>query len=217
MNFTDILTKSSRLALAAGLAGALGFAAPVAVGFAQGPAASGDEAHAHHGRRGRHGHRGHFRRMARELDLSEAQRTEIRSILQEARGRRGARGEVRERIQAVLTAEQRARAAELRQNHARQRIDRRVSRMTEHLSLSDTQAGQVRGILRNAAMQRRALREQARNEPGSVRDAMRSLRESTRASVRAVLTPEQVSQLEERRAERGERRHRGRHGRRGAR
>ncbi|MFK7986342.1 MAG: hypothetical protein AB8I08_09950 [Sandaracinaceae bacterium] len=216
MTLNDFLKKSSRFALAAGLAGAVGFAAPVAVSFAQDTGADASAEECEH--RGRRGHRGHMRRMAQELELTEAQRTEIRGIMQEARANRGergdraARGAVRERIQAVLTPEQRTRAAELRQTHSRERVDRRVARMTEHLSLSDTQASQVSGILRNAAMQRRALREQAQNDPGSARDAMQSLRESTRASVRSVLNAEQTAQLEEMHSRRGERGHHGRRG-----
>ena len=85
------------------------------------------------------GHRGHrLMRMSRALGLSAEQQTQIRSILQEARAQgralrestpegdrrqvmRQHRHEVRERIAAILTPEQRERARELRMRHRGQR------------------------------------------------------------------------------------------------
>ena len=221
MTFSDFLRPLSRFALAAGIAGAIGFAAPV-VSFAQDAPAAEQRARGERGERGmhrgHHGRHGHpLRRMAQELELTDAQRAQIRAIMQEARQNRGerapgARGEVRQRIQAVLTPAQQARAQELRQEHARTRVDHQVTRMTRRLSLNETQQQQVRGILRNAAMQRRALFEQAGEDPASAREAMRGLRESTQASIRSVLTSEQASELDEARARRGERGHHGRRG-----
>jgi Spy/CpxP family protein refolding chaperone len=219
-NLTDILrppTRTlSRVALAAGLTAALGLAAP-GTSFAQADAPRvSDDAHrgphARRGRRGPPGRRGHLRRMLAQLDLSEDQRAQIREIVREARAdRRARRRQARERIEAVLTPEQREQARALRARHRRARLERRLARMSERLDLSERQQQQVRGILRHAAMQRRALREQAPDDPASARDALRGLRERTRASVRSVLTAEQQAQLEELRERRRERR--GRHGR----
>lgn len=161
-----------------------------------------------------------MRRMGAELNLTDAQHAQIRAIMQEhraSRGERGARGqgrgEIHERIQAVLTPEQRARSAELRRAHAAERIDRRIEHMTERLSLTGQQQQQVRGILNHSASQRRALMEQGRLDGTSPREAMRALREGTGAQIRSVLNSEQAAQMDEMRARRSERGARG--GRRG--
>ncbi|HJL14067.1 MAG TPA: hypothetical protein RMH99_00355 [Sandaracinaceae bacterium LLY-WYZ-13_1] len=215
------LTRSlPRVALAAGLAGAIGLAAPV-TSFAQ----TADAPRAEDRRRGHgmhhrgHHHRGHARRgmrhVLRQLDLSDAQREEIRSLVREARSqardaeperRRALRRQVRARIGAILTPEQRERARQLRAERRQRRIARRVSRMSERLELSERQQQQVRGILRHAASQREALREQGANDPESARTAMQALRERTRESIRSVLNAEQQARLDEMRARRDERR-----------
>lgn len=209
-------------ALVAGLGAAIGLSAPITASAQDDPGAGAEQArrgHGRRGRRGRRGHRGHMlRRLAGELELTDDQRAQMRTIHQETReqmralresGDRSAmrqlRRSVHDRIQSVLTDAQRAELAELRAQHARRRLSRRVERMTERLELSPTQAEQIRGILRHSASQRRALREQARLDESSPREAMRALRESTRAQIRSVLTEAQATQLDEMRANRGRR------------
>lgn len=223
-------SRLPRVALAAGLGAALGLVTPDA-SFAQTGArggaggttveATGEHCAGHRGARGRHGRHGFRGPLFAGLDLSDAQRAQIRQIMQEARAHRGEgdprarRAQIHERIQAVLTPAQRQRAQELRADRQRAHLERRVSRMTERLSLSAQQQQQVRSILQNAAMQRRALREQAENDPHSARSAMRELQERTQASVRSVLTPAQQAQLDQLRARRAERGRRGHGGPRG--
>lgn len=72
--------------------------------------------------------------MKEELGLTDEQLKEMRQIRQE--------GGSREEIQAVLTAEQQARAAELRQTH----MATGLKRMKEHLGLSDEQVAQIKEI-----------------------------------------------------------------------
>ncbi|MEC7524826.1 MAG: Spy/CpxP family protein refolding chaperone [Myxococcota bacterium] len=219
----DILKPLKSFALAGGLAAAVGMAAPIASAQSADAEVSESRGHHHRGRRARH-HRG--RRMAAELNLTDAQRAQLREYRESARPRmqaareagdreamRALHREMRERFQSVLTPEQRERAQELRREHAQRRIDRRVERMTERLELSATQQQQVRGILQGAAQQRRALHEQARLDGEAPREAMQALRERTRTQVQSVLTSEQQSraaelreQRRERRGERGERR-----------
>lgn len=209
----------TRVGLVAGLGAGVAFVMPPATAAAQ----SGDQVtRSERGRgHGRHrAHRGHRRghgmhRMLRQLDLSDNQKTQIRAILQSAReqGRelrgsgdrdamRALRQETRELVLDVLTAEQKAEMAELRERHQERRLDRRVERMTEKLELSETQATRIRAILEAAQTQRRALRNGS--EPGDERrEAMRTLRQRTKAAVAAVLTPEQREAAE---AHRGERR-----------
>ena len=242
MTITDFIRPLSRFALAAGIAGVVGLAGPVAVSYAQeapateaGPEGDCGARRGHHRGHHRGGHHmGPMHHMGEELQLSEAQQTQIRAIMGEAHAQRGeergpgAHAAVRARIDAVLTAEQRARAAELRREHSAARIDHHLTRMTERLSLTDTQQQQVRGILRNTAMQRHALMDQASDDPTATHDAMRGLDESTHASIRSVLNSEQAEQLDALHAERaahgprhgrhghGRHGHRGHHGPRGA-
>ena len=73
-------------------------------------------------------------RMENELGLTDKQVKQMRAI-RDAGGTRAA-------MQAVLTPEQEAKAAELR----KERKGERASRMKEHLGLSDEQAAQIRAI-----------------------------------------------------------------------
>lgn len=72
--------------------------------------------------------------MENELGLTDEQVKQMRAI-RDAGGTRAA-------MQAVLTPEQEAKAAELR----KERKGERASRMKEHLGLSDEQAAQIRAI-----------------------------------------------------------------------
>ncbi|MFK7988235.1 MAG: hypothetical protein AB8I08_19600 [Sandaracinaceae bacterium] len=209
------LRPLSRFALAAGLAGVVGLVSPASISFAQSDTVTVTP-NARQARALRRGHQAHERRgVMRHLGLSDAQRLQIRTLRSEAREARrsGAtpdRAALRAQVRAVLTPAQRTQAAELRQSRRGERIDRRMTRMTERLSLTPAQATEVRGILSGAAAERRALE----GDRSTTREARAAIRANTRASVRAVLTPEQTAQLREGRANRGERRQ-GRHNRRG--
>lgn len=157
---------------------------------ARGQRARGVRAHGH----GRHrGHRHGMRHLMRQLDLSENQQAQVRAILEDAREQRHALREAGDRealralkaetfrlVHEVLTPAQRERARALRAEH----VDRRVTRMTRRLELSDAQASEIRTILLRA-------------QPGQ--------RGDVRARIEAVLTPEQRATIEARRAERGDR------------
>jgi periplasmic protein CpxP/Spy len=95
-----------------------------------------------------------------------------------------------------------------------QRIERRVSMMTERLQLSQPQATQIRQILTQESEQMRAIFEKGQN--GGDREALRpeiqSVREGTDTKIDAVLTESQRKsyaelreQMRQRRGERGER------------
>ena len=82
-------------------------------------------------------------RMANQLELTEAQRAEVRKILEEAQKQRDEqRRQVREKIDAVLTAEQKAK----RDAAMKERVARRVERMTRQLKLTDDQVTKVSAL-----------------------------------------------------------------------
>lgn len=223
----------TRVALVAGLGAGLAFAMPPTTASAQrGERASQGErgqGHGHH-RRGHRGRRGHgMQRMLQQLELTDNQKAQVRAIMESARERgQELRGqgrspenraamhelhqETRQLVLDVLTPAQKTKMEELRSQQQERRIDRRVSRMTEKLSLSDTQASRIRSILEAARTQRQALRNGS--EAGAERrEAMQTLRQRTKTAIDAVLTAEQRATLERHRAEHEGRR--GRHGNRG--
>jgi protein CpxP len=85
-------------------------------------------------------------RMTEQLSLTDAQRNEIKSILDEQRAAAASRRQqTRDRIDAVLTDEQRA----ARDARRAQRLDRRLERMTARLELTEAQQKEIRAIWEN--------------------------------------------------------------------
>lgn len=91
----------------------------------------------------------------------------------------------------------------------------RLAKMQEKLGLSDAQVADIAAIKDSYKPQFEALREraQALKESGADREAMqpireekRALKDAVKAEIATVLTPDQLTQLEELKAERGERR-----------
>src|SRR3712207_2355254 len=73
-----------------------------------------------------------------------------------------------------------------------QRIERRVSRLTERLQLSQQQATQIRQILTDESTQMRALWDKAQGaDRETLRPQVQSLREGTEKKIDAVLTESQ--------------------------
>jgi len=107
---------------------------------------------------------GHRARMQQELGLSEEQIQQMREIHEQ--------GGSREDMRAVMSEEQQAKAQELRKSRKGDHAQR-ISRMQEHLGLSDEQVAQMQGI---------------REQGGS------------REDMQAVLTEEQQAKLAEKRS-----------------
>lgn len=92
-----------------------------------------------------------------------------------------------------------------------QRIERRVSMMTERLQLSQPQATQIRQILTQESEQMRAIFEKGQNggDREALKPEMKSVREGTDKKIDAVLTESQRKSYaelrEQMRQRRGER------------
>jgi len=126
--------------------------------------------------------------MAERLDLSEAQQQEIRSIIEAHHEEADlARQEMQQRIDAVLTDDQRS----SRDTFRHERLGRHLRRMSERLGLSDDQRDAIRAIL-----------EEGRTDPGLTPGEIRQ-------RIAAVLTPEQQERLSQWRRHRGDGRGRG--------
>jgi Spy/CpxP family protein refolding chaperone len=224
------------------LVAALGLSAPAFVA-AQAPSDQGGAAHGqcdHQGRRGHHGHHGRdgghggerfMRGSLSQLDLTANQQAQVDAILATARERRqelsredrsdatrremrALRAETKRLIEEVLTPAQRAQAEASRQQRHEERLERRIEHMTEALSLTGDQAARIRAIFERTGAERRALHE-GDGTRESKRAAMRTLHESTRRDVDAVLTPAQREQAAQQRESHRGRRHGRHHGPRG--
>ncbi|MBN2887517.1 MAG: pilus assembly protein [Chromatiaceae bacterium] len=116
-------------------------------------------------------------RMAERLDLSSAQQEDLRKLMDENRARHEAlRGEFRDKVDALLTPEQRAQ----RDSMVEQRIERRLARLDRRLDLSDQQTKAIKAVF------------EARQQDPALSRA------EVRARIEAVLTEEQREQLKQR-------------------
>lgn len=197
-----------------------------------GPRHGGQGGHEGHGGHGRHGGghhgRGHDQHVMRQLNLTDAQQAQVRTIREETRARaeqlraggdretqraqmRALHEDSRRRIDAVLTPAQRQQAETLRAEARTEHVTRRVAHLRESLALNDSQTARVQRVFEQAAARRQAAR--AAN-PNATPEARRAAHESERAQVdaelRQILTADQMTRLE---AERSQ--HRGRDGARG--
>lgn len=220
------MNKLSKILSTGFLGAALTLSGPViSIASAQGPGGRGQDSAQQGpeaGRRGPHmrGRRGHRGHPFAQLNLTDAQRQQMQAIRRQAaeRGRAlrqsgdrqammALRRRTFEQIRNVLTPAQRAQAEQLRATHMQERFEHRMTRLTERLSLTPTQAQQVRGILSHANTQRRAIFEQSRLDETSPREALQALHAQTQAQLSSVLSAEQMSTLGELREHRGRRGH----------
>ncbi|WP_179862327.1 Spy/CpxP family protein refolding chaperone [Longibacter salinarum] len=159
-----------------------------------------------------------------EAGLSVEQGDAVRSILEEAEREPGALWTAAGAIHAELgTTGTLAYAQALQANRIERRADRRSGRGMRgqrhsprgpgrdadfvgpglsDLDLTDEQQSQIAEIRSTYRQEMRALRDDAGRPSAETREAMRSLRTEMRSEIRAVLTDEQVQQIEERRSER---------------
>ena len=148
---------------------------------------------------------GHWRhemsvtRFANELDLSEEQDAQLDRILgetqrdMEAYGRamRDAHHRSRERVEGILTPEQKKKLEALIEAEGRRRSDAEVHRQADAyaklLGLTPEQDRAFRGVLQDMRQKRHELR---RSDRGRGPDGWRALREEQNARVKAVLPPD---------------------------
>ncbi len=116
-------------------------------------------------------------RMAKDLDLTEAQQTEIRKIMAAEQAQRDLqRLETRKQINGVLTDAQRTK----REDMVQARMDRDLERMTDRLDLTDDQVIKIK-----------ALFDEQQTNPELTRTQLRE-------RIAAVLTDEQRSNIKDR-------------------
>ncbi len=110
-------------------------------------------------------------------------------------------GRVREKLAAVLTPEQKAKAAEaLRQRgegFSQDKVEARLKALREKLALTDTQVDKLRTVLAEEGPKMKASRDNSTSSPEERREAMRQSFER----IAAELSPEQREKMREQRAQ----------------
>lgn len=116
--------------------------------------------------------------MTKQLDLTQAQQEQVRAILEKTRQEQlRLRQENRAQIDALLTAEQKAKRAE-RQLKA---VNRQVERLTDRLDLTSEQADKLKALFTEQRQNRELTRDQMRER------------------MSAILTAEQLAELDQER------------------
>ena len=165
--------------------------------------------------------------MLKGLNLSEAQKEQIKTYRQntnnqlielnkneditvkEYRARKAAiLNTQKEQMEKVLTAEQKN---QLAQNKAERKATRelaaskRIGKMKSRLNLSDEQVTKIKATHEAAMAKAIAIRENNQLSPDEKKQQLMSLRQEQRNNITQVLTPEQITKMEEMKKERMER------------
>lgn len=183
-----------------------------AAGFApQAFARPGKDGAQTEGRRQNRGKRAGLKAME-QLNLSDAQKAQIKPIMQKAMAdtravrqdttlapdaRRARTKAIREasqaEIQAVLTPAQRAQMKQMAGN-------RGLDKMATELNLTPAQKTQLLPILSKSQEQRRAIQADADLSPAQKKAQLKALRETTQSQTDAILTPQQRQQMDDMKA-----------------
>jgi Spy/CpxP family protein refolding chaperone len=173
-----------------------------------------------------------LQKMSDHLELTDAQQSKIRAIMEDGQTRaievfkgaeRSERGEVRKQLHAirkdarrqikqVLTEEQVEKAKELREQRRQERPQRMMERLDARLDLDKTQEAQVEAIISEARDDIQQLREQAEDGERSramFRKHKRQVGEILKGAaddIEAVLDEEQTAEFRELRQKMRERR-----------
>ena len=164
-----------------------------------------------------------LQQLTRELNITEAQRTQIRGFLDNAQTQLRAlrdntsltpgqrldrsieiREQVRNQIQSILTTEQKLRAEELRKQ-AQERMAQRQERMQQQmlgqlvkrLDLTDAQHATIKSYMEDQRTQLRTLRDNTSLTREQRREQVRAIHEQTQSKINSALTADQQTRLNE--------------------
>ncbi|MBI4464863.1 MAG: hypothetical protein HY647_09190 [Acidobacteria bacterium] len=163
-------------------------------------------------------------RMAQQLNLSEEQKSKVQSYLEDQRSQmqtlrndttltreqrlqriREINQQTRDKMQSILSVEQKQKAEELR-NQARDRVQQRAGeqfdRTARLLDLTPEQKTPMQSLLENQRTQLQALRDNTSLTPEQRREQARAIRQQTLNNIRSLLNPTQQQKLEDLRTSR---------------
>jgi hypothetical protein len=182
-----------------------------------------------------------LQQLAKQLDLTDAQKTQIKGILDNARTqlqalrnnmnitkqqeldqRQQLVEQTKNSIRGVLTPDQQAKAEQLRQQ-AQDRMaaqqekmqQQMLTRLTNQLGLSDSQKSLIQSYLTDQKSQLQALKSNTSLTPQQKLAQMRTIRQQTQEKIKATLTADQQAKLEQLKQQAQNRMGRRRGGRRG--
>ena len=158
-------------------------------------------------------------RLAERLNLTEAQKSTVQSYLQDqqsqmqvlrndttlTRDQRAQRareitGQTRDKIQSLLTVEQKQKAEDLR-TQARERVQQRAGeqfdRTARLLDLTPEQKTQMQSVLDSQRTQLQALRDNTSLTPEARREQAQAIRQQTSNNIRSLLNPTQQQKLQD--------------------
>lgn len=173
-----------------------------------------------------HGKRQHHDAM-KQLNLTEEQKVKFKSQNEELRKKMAElrkndgitvkesrekmasiRKEHKEKIQGILTAEQKTQLEKLRTDGRAKREEmskERVARMQSHLGLSDEQSEKMHKNRTEMAAKMKALREDKSLNDEQRKEKAKELMKQQKESLKSILTEEQLKKLKERKGQRPER------------
>lgn len=172
-------------------------------------------------------------KMKKELSLSDAQAKKVKAILTKKatkmmeirKAHKGDRKAAKPKLKAlkqstkkalkgVLNAKQqklfKAKMQKHRAKKMNKRVSKRIDRMDKAVQLSDEQKEDIKDVMEGAMKKRMAIMKKHKGDRDAAKPELKKLRKSTKSSIKAMLTDDQVKKFKAmrkaRRAERGERR-----------
>jgi Spy/CpxP family protein refolding chaperone len=164
-------------------------------------------------------HDGGFEHMARQLNLTDQQKTQIQGFTQAGRQQaqsiqqdtsltpeqkrdkfRQLRAATRQQVLSVLTPEQQEQMKQLRSQYAGMGRGRGP---LAQLNLTDDQRAKIQPILQSSRQQAQAVRNDSTLTPEQKKAKMRDIRQDAMTQMNSLLTPEQQQQWQQMRQHRG--------------
>ena len=163
----------------------------------------------------------------KELNLTDAQKTQMKANHEEMNGKmdkirqdaslsedqkksqmEALRGEQRQKMESILTPEQKTKFEEIRKNNpgrqdtsgrkeGKEGREGREGKMKEKLGLSDDQATQMKSLHQSAKSQIEAIKNNGTLSESAKKDQIKAIKENTKAKRQTILTPDQEKKIEE--------------------
>ena len=171
------------------------------------------------GKRGMHGKdRGQF---AKELNLTDAQKQQFKSLNEEYRTKfkalkdvdsksetktkaKALREEQHAKMQNILTAEQKTKLAQLqekRKAEAKERGKERGDKMKQELGLTEAQGQKIKTINEDFHAKAKAIKENKNLTDEQRKEQIKALNEQRKESMKSVLSAEQIQKMEAKKKE----------------
>lgn len=121
--------------------------------------------------------------------------------VKESRDKKDAlRKEQKEKMMAILTSEQKNKLEQLKKDHEAKRealAAKRLDKMKTKLNLSDDQLAKIKSGNETVHAKAKAIREDDQLSRTEKKEKLMALKAETQTNLKSILTPEQISKLEE--------------------